>query len=58
MCYLCLLQKSLSNTEDECSHLRDMCEKSQTELSDLAEKHTEAVREVQTLTEKLQVNHR
>jgi len=49
------LERSLSNTEDECTHLQKACEASQKELAELAEKHTEAVHEVQSLQEKLQV---
>ena len=50
-----MLQRSLSNTEDECSHLQKQCEASQKELEDLAEKHREAVVQVHGLEEKLQV---
>ncbi|ELU00737.1 hypothetical protein CAPTEDRAFT_118963 [Capitella teleta] len=47
------LEKSLVNTEDECSHLREVCEASQKELEMLAEKHQEQIQEVESLTQKL-----
>ncbi|XP_074644471.1 uncharacterized protein LOC141901252 isoform X2 [Tubulanus polymorphus] len=47
------LEQSLSNTEDECTHLKEMCELSQTELKQLAEKHEESVQEVEELQQKL-----
>ncbi len=48
-------QRSLSNTEDECTHLREMCETSQKELQDLAEKHQEQLQEIGNLQDQLQV---
>lgn len=50
-----LLQRSLSNTEEECAHLREMCEVSQKELNELAEKHQDQLHEVKTLEQKLEV---
>ena len=48
------LEKSLGNTEEECTHLKEMCEMSQKELHELAVKHQEQIEEVASLTEKLQ----
>ncbi|KAK2167269.1 hypothetical protein LSH36_30g03031 [Paralvinella palmiformis] len=48
------LERSLSNTEDECSHLREMCEASQQELQALAEKHAEKLKEFSALQNELQ----
>ena len=48
-------QRSLSNTEDECSHLKEMCELSQTELKELAETHQTQLQDMAELQEKLQV---
>ncbi len=50
-----MFQSSLSNTEDECGHLKEMCENSQTELQELAEKHQEQLQEMNTIKEKLEV---
>ncbi|XP_067685236.1 sarcolemmal membrane-associated protein-like isoform X10 [Haliotis asinina] len=47
------LERSLGNTESECSHLKDMCEKSQDELKQLAEKYQDQLKEVQELQDKL-----
>jgi chromosome segregation ATPase len=47
------LERSLSNTEDECSHLKEMCEMSQKELQQLAEKHQEQLKDMAELQEKL-----
>ena len=33
------VQKTCSNAEDECGHYRSLYERSQQELTDLAEKH-------------------
>lgn len=49
------LEQSLSNMKDECSHLKNMCEGSQHELGQLAEKYQEQLKEVAELQEKLQV---
>ena len=35
------LQRSLSNTEDECTHLKEMNERTQEELRELANKYVE-----------------
>ena len=48
-----ILQRSLGNTEDECSMLREMCESSQKELETLAEKHEEQLKDMASLQEKL-----
>ncbi|BFZ10544.1 hypothetical protein BsWGS_13585 [Bradybaena similaris] len=48
------LEQSLSNMKDECSHLKNMCEGSQHELGQLAEKYQEQLKEVAELQEKLQ----
>lgn len=50
------LQRSLHNTEDECTHLKDMCEKAQEELQALAEKYQDQQKEVLDIQEKLQVS--
>lgn len=52
-----MLQRSLGNTESECGHLKDMCEKSQDELKHLAEKYQDQLKEVQELQDKLKVSH-
>ena len=52
---LLFLQRSLSNTEDECTHLKDMCEVSQKELQELAEKHQEQLTEMAAIQKKLEV---
>ena len=49
------LKSSLGNKEDECQHLRTMCETSQKNLEELAEKHQEHLQELANLHEKLQV---
>ena len=36
-------QRTLSNSEDECTHLRNVYEKSQDELKDLMEKHRQVL---------------
>nr|XP_022298357.1 sarcolemmal membrane-associated protein-like isoform X7 [Crassostrea virginica] len=48
------LERSLHNTEDECAHLKDMCEKAQEELQALAEKYQDQQKEVIDIQEKLQ----
>ncbi|XP_055999766.1 sarcolemmal membrane-associated protein-like isoform X5 [Ostrea edulis] len=48
------LERSLHNTEDECTHLKDMCEKAQEELQALAEKYQDQQKEVLDIQEKLQ----
>uniref|UniRef100_A0A8C1QZ54 Sarcolemmal membrane-associated protein n=1 Tax=Cyprinus carpio TaxID=7962 RepID=A0A8C1QZ54_CYPCA len=49
------VERSLSNTEDECTHLREMNERTQEELRELANKYNGAVNEVKDLTEKIKV---
>uniref|UniRef100_H2YEG9 Sarcolemmal membrane-associated protein n=1 Tax=Ciona savignyi TaxID=51511 RepID=H2YEG9_CIOSA len=48
------LERSLSNTEDECTHLRLMHEQTQNELAELAATHQSKIKELHELTEKLQ----
>lgn len=50
-----LLQRSLSNTEDECTHLKEMSERGQEELRELANKYNAAVNEIKELTDKIKV---
>lgn len=50
------VQRSLGNTEDECSQLKESCEASQKELQLLAEKYDDRRKEVKELQEKLQVS--
>lgn len=50
------LQRSLSNTEDECTHLKEMSERGQEELRELANKYNAAVNEIKELTDKIKVN--
>ncbi|XP_040889125.1 sarcolemma associated protein a isoform X1 [Toxotes jaculatrix] len=47
------VERSLSNTEDECTHLKEMSERSQEELRELANKYNAAVNEIKELTEKI-----
>ncbi|XP_060080627.1 sarcolemmal membrane-associated protein-like isoform X2 [Ylistrum balloti] len=47
------LERSMVNTEEECAHLKDMCEKSQEELQQLAEKYQDQLKEVKELQDKL-----
>ncbi|XP_021363296.1 sarcolemmal membrane-associated protein-like isoform X12 [Mizuhopecten yessoensis] len=47
------LERSMVNTEEECAHLKDMCEKSQDELQQLAEKYQDQLKEVKELQDKL-----
>ena len=49
-------QRSLHNTEEECSHLKDMCEKSQEELQHLAEKYQDQLKEVANIQGQLNVS--
>lgn len=51
----CVFQRSLSNTEDECTHLKEMNERTQEELSELANKYNGAVNEIKDLADKLKV---
>lgn len=50
------LQRSLSNTEDECTHLKEMSERGQEELRELANKYNAAVNEIKELTDKIKVH--
>lgn len=52
-----LLQRSLSNTEDECTHLKEMSERGQEELRELANKYNAAVNEIKELTDKIKVTY-
>ncbi|XP_057297301.1 sarcolemmal membrane-associated protein-like isoform X2 [Hydractinia symbiolongicarpus] len=53
------LERLLSNTEDECSHLRSVYEKSQEELHDLMENHRLRMDEMQKLKDEMEAtNHR
>ncbi|XP_017455504.1 sarcolemmal membrane-associated protein isoform X11 [Rattus norvegicus] len=47
------VERSLSNTEDECTHLREMNERTQEELRELANKYNGAVNEIKDLSDKL-----
>ena len=51
-----VLQRSLSNTEDECTHLKEMSERGQEELRELANKYNAAVNEIKELTDKIKVD--
>ncbi|XP_031755659.1 sarcolemmal membrane-associated protein isoform X6 [Xenopus tropicalis] len=47
------VERSLSNTEDECTHLKEMNERTQEELRELANKYNGAVNEIKDLADKL-----
>ncbi|XP_078103743.1 sarcolemma associated protein a isoform X1 [Sander vitreus] len=47
------VERSLSNTEDECTHLKEMSERGQEELRELANKYNAAVNEIKELTDKM-----
>ncbi|XP_056380416.1 sarcolemmal membrane-associated protein isoform X3 [Hyla sarda] len=47
------VERSLSNTEDECTHLKEMNERTQEELRELSNKYNGAVNEIKDLTDKL-----
>ncbi|XP_072296050.1 sarcolemma associated protein a isoform X3 [Eucyclogobius newberryi] len=47
------VERSLSNTEDECTHLKEMSERGQGELRELANKYNAAVNEIKELTDKI-----
>ncbi|XP_066554331.1 sarcolemma associated protein a isoform X1 [Amia ocellicauda] len=49
------VERSLSNTEDECTHLKEMNERTQEELRELANKYNGAVNEIKDLTDKLKL---
>ncbi|XP_025107435.1 sarcolemmal membrane-associated protein-like isoform X2 [Pomacea canaliculata] len=48
------LERSLTSAEDECSHLKEICESGQEELRQLAKRYQDQLKEVQELQEKLQ----
>ena len=50
-----VFQRSLTSAEDECNHLKEMCESSQEELKLLATRYQDQLKEVQELQDKLQV---
>ncbi|XP_072328526.1 sarcolemma associated protein a isoform X5 [Scyliorhinus torazame] len=47
------VERSLSNTEDECTHLKEMNDRTQEELRELANKYNGAVNELKEFTDKL-----
>uniref|UniRef100_A0A1A8FXN9 Sarcolemmal membrane-associated protein n=1 Tax=Nothobranchius korthausae TaxID=1143690 RepID=A0A1A8FXN9_9TELE len=47
------VERALSNTEDECTHLKEMSERGQEELGELANKYNAAVNEIKELTDKI-----
>uniref|UniRef100_A0A8C8RUP6 Sarcolemmal membrane-associated protein n=1 Tax=Pelusios castaneus TaxID=367368 RepID=A0A8C8RUP6_9SAUR len=49
------VERSLSNTEDECTHLKEMNERTQEELRELANKYNGTVNEIKDLSDKLKV---
>ncbi|XP_041945932.1 sarcolemma associated protein a isoform X1 [Alosa alosa] len=49
------VERSLSNTEDECTHLKEMNERTQEELQELANKYNGAVNEIKDLTDKIKL---
>ncbi|XP_030633101.1 sarcolemma associated protein a isoform X2 [Chanos chanos] len=49
------VERSLSNTEDECTHLKEMNERTQEELRELANKYNAAVNEIKDLTDKIKL---
>ncbi|KAM7421952.1 hypothetical protein PAMA_010160 [Pampus argenteus] len=49
------VERSLSNTEDECTHLKEMSERGQDELRELANKYNAAVNEIKELTDKIKM---
>ncbi|XP_067025787.1 sarcolemmal membrane-associated protein-like isoform X3 [Acropora muricata] len=48
------VEKTCSNAEDECGHYRSLYERSQQELTDLAEKHKQRLQEMQTLQDQVE----
>ncbi|XP_021916457.1 sarcolemmal membrane-associated protein-like isoform X3 [Zootermopsis nevadensis] len=48
------IERTLSNTEDECAHLKELCERSQQDLQDLALKYSLQLQKVEELSSKLQ----
>lgn len=49
------VERSLSNTEDECTHLKEMNERNAEELRELANKYNGAVNEIKDLTDKIKL---
>ncbi|XP_053082898.1 sarcolemma associated protein a isoform X4 [Pangasianodon hypophthalmus] len=49
------VERTLSNTEDECTHLKEMNERTQEELRELANKYNGAVNEIKDLTDKIKL---
>uniref|UniRef100_A0A8C9T245 Sarcolemmal membrane-associated protein n=1 Tax=Scleropages formosus TaxID=113540 RepID=A0A8C9T245_SCLFO len=49
------VERSLSNTEDECTHLKEMNDRTQEELRELANKYNGAVNEIKDLTDKIKL---
>ncbi|XP_029630063.1 sarcolemmal membrane-associated protein isoform X3 [Salmo trutta] len=49
------VERSLSNTEDECSHLKEMKERNHEELRELANKYNGAINEIKDLTDKIKL---
>uniref|UniRef100_A0A3B3QVV5 Sarcolemmal membrane-associated protein n=1 Tax=Paramormyrops kingsleyae TaxID=1676925 RepID=A0A3B3QVV5_9TELE len=49
------VERSLSNTEDECTHLKEMNERTQEELRELANKYNGAVNDIKDLTDKIKL---
>ncbi|XP_028303754.1 sarcolemma associated protein a isoform X11 [Gouania willdenowi] len=47
------VERSLSNTEDECTHLKEMSERGQDELRELSNKYNAAVNEIKELSDKI-----
>ncbi|XP_061689040.1 sarcolemma associated protein a isoform X3 [Syngnathoides biaculeatus] len=47
------VERTLSNTEDECTHLKEMSERGHEELRELANKYNAAVNEIKELTDKI-----
>ncbi|KAI5093369.1 sarcolemmal membrane-associated protein, partial [Silurus meridionalis] len=50
------VERTLSNTEDECTHLKEMNERTQDELRELANKYNGAVNEIKDLTDKIKAS--
>nr|CAD7425824.1 unnamed protein product [Timema monikensis] len=48
------IERTLSNTEDECARLKELCEQSQQDLQDLAHKYCQQLQKVEELTSQLQ----
>ncbi|XP_028853497.1 sarcolemma associated protein a isoform X4 [Denticeps clupeoides] len=49
------VERSLSNTEDECTHLKEMNERTKEELKELANKYNGAVNEIKDLTDQIKL---